>query len=341
MSGASNLAPGGQWGIRTTLRSASACVSDPDMDPVAVIQAENMLGECILWDAQTESAWWTDIAGKALLKFDWRKRSLSRFPTPTRLGSFGFIEGQNFIIGAFEAGFALFDPETGMTSALLRPEGLTSTMRLNDGRVDPQGRFWAGAMVETPDRTHLAALYCLENGNIQAQEQGVAISNGICWSPDGTRFYFADSARQIIWRYAFDIVAGAISDREEFARTTGPACPDGATVDEEGYLWSAQWAGGCVVRYAPDGQIDRVIQMQVSQPTCVAFGGPNLDLLFVTTARAGLDQAMLLSQTGAGDVFVYNVGVRGLPENRFKLNGWPGLEIAGGLRSWHAPKARI
>lgn len=302
------------------------------MQPVAIIKVGNALGEGIIWNDDDETAWWTDIEGKALYRFDWRRQVLRRFAAPERLGAFGFVAGEPFLICAFENGFALFDPETGLKSAITRPDGLVTGMRLNDGRVDRQGRFWTGAMVEDPALARTACLYCLQDGSIQTKGNGLAISNGICWSPDSAWFYFADSGRRLIWRYAFDPATGGISEPQEFARTADPACPDGAAVDAQGYVWSAQWGGGCVIRYAPDGRVDRVLELPVSRPTCVAFGGPNLDLLFVTTARVGLSASELAAQTGAGDVLVYNVRVQGLPENRFKMGGWPANRTSGGQR---------
>lgn len=300
------------------------------MQPIAAIKVGNALGEGILWNQDDETVWWTDIEGRGLYRFDWRRQVLDRFAAPERLGAFGFVAGESSLICAFENGFALFDPKTGLKDPITRPVGLRAGMRLNDGRVDRQGRFWAGAMVEDTALARTALLYCLQGKSIQARESGLAISNGICWSPDSAWFYFADSGRRIIWRYSFDAASGAISKPQEFARTEGKACPDGATVDAQGYVWSAQWGGGCVMRYAPDGRIDRILELPVSQPTCVAFGGPNLDLLFVTTARVGLSDSELAAQTGAGDVLVYNVGVQGLPENRFKMGGWPASEVSGG-----------
>jgi sugar lactone lactonase YvrE len=126
--------------------------------------------------------------------------------------------------------------------------------------------------------------------------------------------------RRTIWRYRFDAASGQLSERQEFARSSEIAVPDGAAVDAEGFVWSAQWGGACVVRYDPDGRIDRVLKVPVSQPSCVAFGGPNLDLLFVTTARSGL----AAPEIGAGDLFVYTAPVRGLPESRFNFDSWLG-----------------
>jgi len=293
------------------------------MKPGERIEVADELGECVLWDSATQSVWWTDIEGRALHRLDWLSRTLQTYATPTRLASFGFVEGGSALIAAFDCGFALFDPVSGTMGTCIHPEGLDDGLRMNDGRVDRQGRFWAGSMVEKRPSEREARLYCVGAGRIETRERGLVIANGLCWSPDNTFCYFADSMHRIIWRYRFDAQTGELSERREFARSRGEAVPDGATVDADGYLWSAQWGGGCVIRYAPDGRIDRIVDVPVSQPSCVAFGGPDLDLLFVTSARCGLTAP----QTGAGDLFVYNVATRGLPESRFKSDGWP--EAAG------------
>ncbi len=289
------------------------------MQPDETIKVGNTLGECVLWDDSTGALWWTDIDGCMLYRLDWASRELQKIKTPARLASFGFITGRRELVAAFDDGFALFDPHTGKRSALVRPEGLGPGMRMNDGRVDRQGRFWAGAMVVDAAEPLQAKLYALQDGAVRIHLGGIGISNGACWSPEGTTFYFSDSRRRIIWRYEFDVQNGRLGARQEFVRIDGPAEPDGACIDAEGYLWSAMWGGYCVVRYAPDGRIDRILEVPVCQPTCVAFGGPNHEILFVTSARLGICEP----PTGAGDVLVYNIKTQGLPESRFKFDNWP------------------
>jgi sugar lactone lactonase YvrE len=174
-------------------------------------------------------------------------------------------------------------------------------------------------MAEDDAAAAAARLYSLDGRRVQTHLGGIGVANGLCWSPDGGVCYFADSRARTIWRFACDATTGVLSDRRVFARSAGPACPDGAAVDAEGYIWSAQWDGGAVIRYAPDGRIDRVLTVPVSRPSCVAFGGPALDLLFVTTARNAA-----APESGAGDLFVYNAPVRGLEESRFKVGAWLG-----------------
>jgi len=294
--------------------------------PVDIIKAANTLGEGVLWDGQTQSLWWTDIQERRLYRCEWAGRTLRVFALPERLCSFGFIAGSKRLIAAFESGIALYDPFRDTTEWLTRP-ARGDGIRFNDGRVDRQGRFWTGTMAETDARAGQAQLFCIDAvGRAEPRESGITISNGICWSPDGAVFYFADSPRRTIWRYVFDVATGEISDRRVFAQTPDGAYPDGATVDEEGFVWSAQWGAGRVVRFAPDGRIDRLVEVPASQPSCVAFGGTGLCLLFVTSAREGLNKESLAAQPHAGDVFVYDLGIAGLPESRFKAGGEHGDE---------------
>ena len=285
-----------------------------------IIRVGNTLGEGITWDARSQSVWWTDIQDRFLYRYGWSDESLNRYSMPERLCSFGFVEGSDEMIAAFETGFALYSPSHDTTVWLARIETQGSGIRFNDGRVDRQGRFWAGTMAESKSGAGQGRLYCLDGaGNAYLRETGVTISNSLCWSPDSTKLYYADTPRRVIWSYAFDADSGTVSDRQVFAETPEGAFPDGATIDADGFLWSAQWGASRVVRYAPDGRVDRVLELPVSQPTCVAFGGPGLDLLFVTSAREGLSKNVLWREISAGDVFVLDAGVKGLPETRFRL----------------------
>jgi sugar lactone lactonase YvrE len=291
------------------------------MELIDTIRAGNTLGEGIQWDVKTQSLWWTDIQERRLHRYDWATRTLESFSTPERVGSFGLIDGGTDIIAAFESGFARYTPQNRKLRWLARPDADLPGVRFNDGRVDRQGRFWAGTMVEAEPRTARANLYCIDaTGRAQKRESDVLISNGICWSPDSKRFYFADSPLRTIYCYDFNPVTGTIANRRVFAQTPEGAHPDGANVDAEGFLWSAHWGAGRVVRYTPDGAVDRVLEVPASQPTCVAFGGPALDLLFVTSARDGLTQKELAEQPSAGDVFVYKMGYIGLAETHFIID---------------------
>jgi sugar lactone lactonase YvrE len=296
------------------------------MRALETIAAGNTLGECVLWDDRTGAVWWTDIERYTLYRLDWQSRTLRSFATPARLTAFGLTDADGILIAAFEDGFSLYEPASGRITPRLVPEGLLHGQRLNDGRVDRTGRFWTAAMVEWPHESSNARLYRLDADGVSAQLDGIAIGNGLCWSPDGRLGYVADSRAGTLWQFDYDGAKGVLSHRREFARSAQGACPDGATVDSEGFVWCAQWGGSAVVRYTPGGQIDRVLEVPVAQPTSIAFGGPDLELMFVTSAA----HALRAPQTGAGDLFVYNAPVRGLKESRFRIDAWP--KGAGPLR---------
>jgi sugar lactone lactonase YvrE len=291
------------------------------MELIGTLACGNLLGEGIQWDVQDQALWWTDIQKRNLHRYDWSARRLENFAMPERVGSFALIEGRRDLIVAFESGFALYDPEKEETRWLGRPDAALDGVRFNDGRVDRQGRFWAGTMVETQPQDARANLYSVgPDGGIRRHENNITISNGIGWSPDSRYFYFADSPLRTIYVYDFDSATGDIANRRVFAQTPEGAHPDGAAVDSQGFLWSAHWGAGRIVRYAPDGTVDRSFDVPVSQPTCVTFGGPDLDLLFVTSACDGLTGEALAGQPDAGNILVYKVGLAGLAERRFSLN---------------------
>jgi L-arabinonolactonase len=288
--------------------------------PYAIIPAANVLGEGVLWDDAAAALWWTDIQSSELLRYDWKTERVERTKLPNRLGSFGLVEDSTDMIAAFADGIALYHPTTASLQWICRQSHGALHMRFNDGRMDRQGRFWTGTMIENDSADGEATLYCVNTDGVTvSHERGLRITNGLCTSPDGRRLYLADSPRSVIYRYALDPDTGTLSDRQVFARTSSGAYPDGANVDADGCMWSAQWGGSRVVRYTPDGRIDRTLEVPVSQPTCIAFGGPDRDLLFVSTARDGLSAQVLAAEPHAGDVLVYRVpGVRGLPEPRFR-----------------------
>jgi sugar lactone lactonase YvrE len=283
---------------------------------VKIISVGNTLGEGVSWDPVDEHVWWTDIQERRLYRYEPSQAALKAFDLPERLGSFGFVQGSDEIVAAFESGFAMYHPESGELDWLARPEHAAKNLRFNDGRVDRQGRFWAGSMVEG-EGLPTAKLYCLRGRSLEVCLTDIAISNSICFSPDGRHLYFADTPHRAILRYDIDANTGAIGNREIFARTPPGAFPDGSNVDAQGCVWNAHWGAGRVVRYALDGSVDMEIEIPTAQPTCIAFAGKNLDQLYVTSAREGMSPQTLASQPHAGDVFVYKLDVKGLADARF------------------------
>ena len=289
-------------------------------DLIAVLPVSNRLGEGVLWNPEDGCFWWTDILQSRLYRHDLAAGRTWWGETPHRLCAFAFLPRPGRILAAFDTGLAWFEPDTGAVEWLHRLPEMGRGMRLNDGRVDRQGRFWVGAMCEDTAAAPFgsASLYRLERDlGLTQVFSGVGISNGICWSVDGSRFYFADSARQTITAFDCDPASGALGPPQPFAITTGAVSPDGAIVDAQDHMWSAQWGGGRVVRYDPQGRVRDEIVVPVSQPTCAAFGGDHLDHLCITSAWDGLSTAELDRQPQAGHAFVYRVDVPGPHAYRF------------------------
>ena len=290
---------------------------------IACIPVKNHLGEGVLWDDTTQQLLWTDIEQCTLYRMEFPSRQVITLRTPERLCSFGLTSTAHILVAAFASGFARYGYESGRLDWIERPPELAAGLglRLNDGRVDRQGRFWCGAMVEDSQQagTHKASLYCLDaRGEVSIHASNISISNSLCWSPSGERMYFADSPRQTIYSYDFDPDTGTISGRKVFARTASGAFPDGAITDTDGFLWSAQWGAGQVVRYTPQGAVDQVIVLASRQPSCIALGGPQRNILFITTARQGLSHAVLAREPQAGNLFIYQLSHCGLSEPRYQ-----------------------
>jgi sugar lactone lactonase YvrE len=286
--------------------------------PIRIISARNIVGEGILWNGRRGQLWWTDIQSSRLHEFDWASERLEVHSTPERVGSFGFVAGSERLVTAFASGVALYDVAGKTLDWIARPRGVVAGVRFNDGRVDRRGRFWAGTMVEGPQKSADGCLYSIgRGGSVRCQEQGVRISNGLCMSPDGSKLYFADSTLRTI--YVYDLVEpeGLLTNRRIFARTPEGASPDGAAVDADGCVWSAHWGASCIVRYTPEGRVDRTLPVPTSQPSCVCFGGPNLDILCVTSARENLSADRLRAEPHAGSVFLYQSAAQGLPEPEY------------------------
>ena len=286
---------------------------------VSALKVNNSLGEGVIWDARTQAAWWTDIRQRRLYRYTPALEQLAQWDTPRRLACFARVAERDYLIAGFENGFAWYEPDTGYLEWLQTTDSDQPRVRLNDGRADRQGRFWAGSMVEGGEPgDNSGRLYRLDRDLELTPVLGdLRISNGLCWSPDGTTMYHTDTPSRRIYRYDFDTRTGAVSNRRLFAATDAGCFPDGSTVDAEGCVWNAQWGGSQVVRYTADGEVDLILPVPVSQPTCVALGGPDLDLLFVTSARDGLSAADLASQADAGSVLLYHTETRGLPDPEF------------------------
>jgi L-arabinonolactonase len=284
------------------------------------VACQNRLGEGVQWNEHDQSVWWTDIQSSLIYRFTPASDQLASWPTPERISCFAFSSSDSRLLVAAAGGIAWLTLETGQLEWLARPEQHIRGNRMNDGRVDRQGRFWVGGLVEeksSPQQT--TSLYSFDGSDIICQLNDLTISNALCWNREGTRLYHADSPSGKIMQYPFDPITGRINGAGQvFVTAEAGLEPDGACIDSEDCLWNALWGSGQVRRYSPDGQQLVALDLPFTQPTCVAFGGPELSWLIVTSATQGLDETALREQPRAGNLLIYQTDIRGLPEQCFK-----------------------
>lgn len=296
------------------------------MNLEVALSATDELGEGPWWSVADQCLWRVDIPAGLLHR--WRPADGESIihQLPCEIG-FAVPTHERMVVVGLRQGVSVFDPVSGSVDVLAHPAPDRPEIRFNDGKTDRAGRLWGGTLTDD-EREPTAALYRLsEQGVLTTVIDGIVVSNGLGWSPDGLTMYYTDSGPRTIWAFDFDPVTGTPSDRRVFA-TDVDHYPDGLTVDAEGGVWSAKWAGGRVVRYDADGSVSAVITAPVSKPTSCMFGGPDLDILYVTSARVGLDAAEL-AESPAGSVLAIEPGVSGIPEEP-----WRGLdEPAASLRS--------
>ncbi len=280
-----------------------------------VYKAKNRLGEGPVWSSEERAIYWLDILGQRLQRLEPATGKFNFWETPSHVGCFAFGRDGRILL-ALQDGFAWLDPNSDAVSMFFNPPENTPELRFNDGKCDRAGRFWAGTM-EYDLRRPRACLYCLdENGACTKMRDHIICSNGLGWSPDNRTMYFTDSLKYEIYAYDFDLKTGEIANPRIFAKDYDHV-PDGLTVDAEGFVWSAKWDGWRVVRYAPDGSVDREIELPVQRPTSCMFGGPDLTHLYVTSASVDLTEAELQAGPLAGSLFMIETGIRGLPEPKF------------------------
>ncbi len=274
-----------------------------------------VLGEGPVWVAAEQALYWVDIKGRKIFRVDAADR-LTTWETPFRIGSLAPRESGGFIAGT-EHGFAHVDPASDLFELLFDPEEERETNRFNDGKVDRQGRFFAGTMDDEEQRDS-GAFYRLHSDLTCVRvDDGYRVTNGPAFSPDGTVMYANDSARQVT--YAFHLAPdGTPVGRREFARYgEGQGYPDGLTVDAEGCLWIAFWDGWCLRRLSPGGEVMSEHRLPVAKPTSCAFGGPSLDRLYVTSASIGVSESERGMQPNAGGLFTLSPGVQGVADRPF------------------------
>ncbi len=278
------------------------------MDVRCVVQASDRLGEGPFWSPLDQRLYWFDIKRRRLAWHEPATGICRHLDLPMR-ASAAVPRARGGLLAATEHGLAAVDPGTG-TVEIVQPHALESGFRTNDGKIDLTGHFWWSTMDDNGGERPGEVFRTRPDGVTERMLGGIHIPNTVSVSPDGRCLYLADSRRRTIFTHRID----DLSDVAEFAHTRGePGTPDGSAVDADGYLWNAQWGGWRIVRYAPDGRVDRIVEMPVEQPTSCAFGGPDLSTLYVTSAWDGLSSKDRESQPLAGGLFAFVPGVSGLP----------------------------
>ncbi len=284
-----------------------------------VVPSRNIIGESPIWDPKSGRLFLVDIKGQAIHILDPAGDAYRSFDLPDMVTSLSTRAAGGLIL-TLRKTFAFFDPETGALEILADPEPDRPDNRFNDGKCDRQGRLWAGTMGAKDWLAETGALYRFNaDQRITCMQDRVKCSNGTGWSPDGRTMYHTESFRYTIFAYDFDPPSGEIANRRPFAPIDAAAggFPDGLTVDAEGFVWSAQPVWGRLVRYDPDGRIERIIELPVSRGTSCIFGGPDYRTLFVTTATETLTPEQLREEPLAGSLLALEPGMQGLPETPF------------------------
>jgi sugar lactone lactonase YvrE len=282
-----------------------------------MLDARAELAEGPIWDDRLQRLWWVDITAGTVHLTDTSTGSDQTIPVGQPIGAMGLRETGSPVV-AVRDGFASLR-EGGGIDLIAEVEIDDPTMRMNDGKVGPDGGFWAGTMA-ADERPGVGHFYRLDpDGSVDDLFGGATISNGLDWSLDGRSLYYIDSPLRRVDRFDVGPDGRSLSGRTVAFQIEAPddRVPDGMTIDAEGFLWVCLWDGWAVERYAPEGHLDRRVDIPAAQVTSCAFGGRDLDELYITTARDGFPAGGRADQPHAGGIFRVRPGVRGRPSHRF------------------------
>jgi sugar lactone lactonase YvrE len=284
-------------------------------EPELLADERVRLGEGPVWDSRSGRVIWVDIEGAALLSTDPETGATTKRPMPMAIG-IAVPRRSGGFVAALEDGFYAIADDGG-TELIAPIENRANGLRFNDGACDPAGRFLAGTMA-WDFRPGAGTLYRLEPDlSVTRLLEGVTISNGLGWSPDGGTMYYVDTTTERIDAFDYDVDSGAITRRRTLVKIEGEGRPDGLCVDVEGAVWVALWPGWSVRRYLPDGSLDAVMPLPVAQVSSCVFGGASLDVLFITSAWSTLSEEERAAQPLAGSLFRASVGTSGVARAPF------------------------
>ncbi len=284
-----------------------------------ILDAKAQLGESPVWSAEEQALYWVDIVAPAIHRLDPSTGAARTWPMPSSIGSMGLRAGAGAIV-ALRNGFHRFDFETGRLTFIVDPQTEKSATRFNDGKVSPDGRFFAGTMDDTPMKRPIGALYRLDpDGSCHEMVGDLIVSNGLAWSGDGRTMFHSDSRGQRLFAYDYDASTGTIANRRVIARPTEEiGRPDGGATDVEGFYWSAGISAGVLNRWSPDGRLDRKIPLPCAAPTMPCFGGTDMKTIYVTSLRHNLSDEKLAASPQSGGIFALRADVPGVPVGKFR-----------------------
>ncbi len=283
-----------------------------------ILAAAADLGEGALWHPREEVLYWVDINGCALHIYDPRTGENRTLPTGARIGTVVPVEGGDVLV-ALQTGIHRMDIRSGKLSPVVNPIN-DPYVRFNDGKCDPSGRFWVGTF-HMGGKKGGCALYRLDgDGSLHTMLEGVSISNGIVWTADETTMFYIDTPTNCVQAFDYDAASGNISNgRVAFRIPASEGDPDGMSIDADGNLWIAMWGGGSVNCYDPaDGRLLRQVIVAAPHSTSCAFGGADMQTLYITSARSGLSGSDLAANPHSGDLFASKLNVSGIPSSSFR-----------------------
>jgi sugar lactone lactonase YvrE len=285
-------------------------------------QDEATLGEGPLWDHRDGRLLWVDIVEGVINVLLPSASTMQRIELGENIGCIALTARSDTVVGALRSGWHWVDLETGEKRLIARSP-TERLCRVNDGAVDRAGRFWVGTL-EDGEKNPVGELFRMDADlAYKSMDQGFLCPNGIAWSPDQRWMFFVDSRRDAIYRYPFDVVAGTLGARDLFLDTRDfPGIPDGIAMDSDGVLWCAFWDGAQVIGFDGDGAPRTRLEVPALRPTSIAFGGPELQTMYITSAKFGLSAAELRAWPASGSVFEVDRATPGLPANIFRADPW-------------------
>ena len=281
-----------------------------------LIDAKATLGEGSIWHPRENKLYWIDIDLQTLHTYDPITKDEKSYPLGQKVGTVVPIDTGGVLV-ALKDGVYAFNMKANNFLLIASPEKDLAENRFNDGKCDPAGRFWVGSM----GPRYKASLYRISApSECLRMLDSITTSNGIVWTKDKSKMYYIDTPTGKVMRFDYDNEKGTISNQGVAIRfPDGIGYPDGMTIDSEGMLWIAHWGGSCVGRWNPEtGKMIARVDVPALNITSCAFGGKNLETLFITTARTGMDEAKLTAFPLSGGVFSVNPGTTGINANYFK-----------------------